>query len=107
MARAGSASSALTPVCYYVRCEHADLPRDAGVARCCVDLLLTGRSEPRRPPRPGTRSPRPTCSASLEIGDSELGVYPEHIERQMLSAEERGSYFNQLNLAPALYQRLR
>jgi pimeloyl-ACP methyl ester carboxylesterase len=101
------ASSSLTPTCYYVTCEHGDLPRDAGVAQCCVDLLLHGRSDALPTTLVSAVTARDAL-VSLEIGDQELArCYPEHIDWQSLGAEERGSYFNQLNLAPAQYQRLR
>lgn len=100
-------SAAITPDCHYVVSEHGDLPRDAGVAQCCVELLQDRRSTALA----AALTKADTASdalASLEISDDEFArSYPEHVDWQSLSAEERGSYFNQLNLAPAQYQRLR
>ena len=100
-------SAAVTPDCHYVVCEHGDLPRDAGVAQCCVELLQDRRSSALSPVLTQADT-APDAVPSLEIGDDELALsYPERVDWQSLSAEARGSYFNQLNLAPAQYQRLR
>jgi pimeloyl-ACP methyl ester carboxylesterase len=83
----------------YCRCEHSELPRDAGVAAAVIELLGDRADCLALPSQPPAIAPEP-----VTVTDSMLRTtYATKIDWNALPSEERRHYLNRLNLAPPQY----
>jgi hypothetical protein len=84
--------------CYYVHCEHSELPRSERIARALTQLLLRGRTDllPARW--------RKARERAVIVSDTLLkSVGATKIDWAALAPEQRRAYLNRLSDPPAAY----
>jgi pimeloyl-ACP methyl ester carboxylesterase len=84
--------------CYYVQCEHSELPRSERVARALAQLLLRGRTD-LLPARWTQARERP-----VQVSDSTLRhIGATKVDWAALSPAARRAYLNRLSDPPPAY----
>ncbi len=84
--------------CYFVRCEHSELPRSERIARALAQLLLRGRTD-LLPARWKQARERP-----VQVSDSTLRqIGATKVDWAALTPAARRAYFNRLSEPPPAY----